>query len=119
MAVSLPTVISEYFAASERDDVDAVVACFTNDAIVIDEDREWRGLAGVRQWRDTVATVYEYTLEVRAATARGDDVGVERHDVVTHLEGNFPGGTVDLTYRIALSDGRIADLEIVPTEASS
>ena len=44
--------------------------------------------------------------------------GVERHDVYIHLEGNFPGGKVDLTNRFALRDGRIARLEIVPTEAT-
>ena len=118
MAVSLPTIISEYFAASERNDLDGVVACFTADAIVFDEDREWRGQAGVRQWRDSVATVYEYTVEVRGVTARGDVDGVAHHDVFTHLEGNFPGGTVDLTDRFGLRDDRIAQLEIVPTEGS-
>jgi hypothetical protein len=35
-----------------------------------------------------------------------------------HLEGNVPGGQVDLTDRFALRDGRIASLEIVPTEAT-
>jgi hypothetical protein len=116
MAIPLPTIISDYFAASERYDVDAVVACFVDDAVVVDEDREWRGHAGVREWRDTVATVYEYTVEVCGATARGVVGGADRHDVFTHLEGNFPGGTVDLTDRFELRDGRIARLEIVPTE---
>jgi hypothetical protein len=32
--------------------------------------------------------------------------------VRTHLEGNFPGGTVDLRYRFGLRDGRIAELRI-------
>jgi hypothetical protein len=38
--------------------------------------------------------------------------------VHVHLEGNFPGGQVDLTDRFALRDGRIARLEIVPTETT-
>jgi ketosteroid isomerase-like protein len=42
MTVSLPTIISEYLTASDRGDVDAVVACFTSDATVVDEDQEWR-----------------------------------------------------------------------------
>ena len=65
MTISLPTIISEYFAAADRGDVDAVVACFANDAIVFDEDQEWHGHAGIRQWRTKVATAYEYTVEVR------------------------------------------------------
>ena len=41
--------------------------------------------------------------------------GAEIH---VHLEGNFPGGQVDLTDRFALRGGRIARLEIVPNEAT-
>jgi hypothetical protein len=43
----------------------------------------------------------------------GEVDGAERHDVHVHLEGNFPGGQVDLTDRFALRGGRIARLEIV------
>ena len=115
MTCLLPTVISQYQAASDRGDVEAVVACFADDAVVIDEDREWRGRAAIRQWRETVATAYSYTVEVRGAVARGEVDGVERHDVTTHLEGNFPGGTVELTNRFGLRDGRIVSLEIAPS----
>jgi ketosteroid isomerase-like protein len=118
MTISLPTVISTYLAASERGDLDALVACFTDDAVVLDEDQEWRGQAGLRQWREKVANAYEYTLEVRGAAKQGSGDGVQRHDVHTHLEGNFPGGTVDLTFRFGLRDDRIATLQIVPTETA-
>ena len=117
MTMSLPRVISDYLAASERGDLDALVACFTDDAVVLDEDQEWRGQAGLRQWREKVANAYEYTVEVRGA-AKGSVDGVQRHDVHTHLEGNFPGGTVDLTFRFGLRDDRIATLQIVPTETA-
>ena len=118
MTVSLPTVISDYLAASERGDLDALVACFTDDAVVLDEDLEWRGQAGIRQWREKVANAYQYTDEVRGAAEQGSVDGVQRHDVQTHLEGNFPGGTVDLTFRFGLLDDRIATLHIVPTETA-
>ena len=115
MTNSLPTIISEYLAASERRDVDAIVATFAEDAVVVDEDKEWSGHAGIRKWRETVATAYEYTVEVRGVAALGEVAGLERHDVYTHLEGNFPGGAVDLTMQFGLRGGRIATLQIVPT----
>jgi hypothetical protein len=96
-----------------------VVACFTDDAVVLDEDQEWRGEVAIRQWREKVANAYEYTVEVRGAAQLGSVDDVQRHDVHTHLEGNFPGGTVDLTFRFGLRDGRIATLQIVPTETAS
>jgi ketosteroid isomerase-like protein len=114
---SLPPVISGYLAASDRGDAEAIVRCLAEDAVVVDEGQEWRGTAAIRRWRDTVATAYDYAVQVTGAKALGEVDGAERHDVYLHLEGNFPGGEVDLTDRFALRDGRIARLEIVPTEA--
>ncbi len=113
---ALPTIISQYFAAADGGDVDAIVACFAHDATVVDEDQEWQGHPGIRQWRTQKATVYEYTVEIRHWVARGEHEGAERHDVYTHLEGNFPGGTVDLTNRFGLRDGHVTLLEILPTD---
>ena len=117
-AGSLPPVISEYLAASDRGDAEAIIRCFAQDAVVVDEGREWRGTAAIRRWRATVATACRYTVQVTGAKAAGEADGAERHDVHVRLEGNFPGGQVDLTDRFALRDGRITRLEIVPTEAT-
>jgi hypothetical protein len=118
MTFSLPTIISGYLAMFDRNDLDAVVACFTDDAVVLDQGDNVVGHADIRQWLEKVATAYERTVEVRGATALGTLDGLERHDVYTHLEGNFPGGTVDLTDRFGLRDGRIASLEFVLTEVA-
>jgi uncharacterized protein (TIGR02246 family) len=115
---SLAPVISEYLAASDRGDTEALVHCFAEDAVVVDEGREWEGTAAIRRWRATVATAYQYTVQVTGVKALGEADGAERHDVHVHLEGDFPGGEVDLTDRFALHAGRIARLEIVPTEAT-
>src|SRR6201993_3255834 len=109
-AGSLPPVISAYLAASDRGDAE--------DAVVVDEGREWRGTAAIRRWRATVATAYQYTVQVTGAEAAGEADGAEHHHVHVHLEGNFPGGEGDLTDRFAVRDGRIARLEIVPAEAA-
>ena len=103
---SLPSVVSNYLAASDRDDIDAIVACFTEDAVVLDEDR---------QWREEVATAFEYTVAIISSEALGEVDGGQRHEVYTHLEGNFPGGEVDLTNRFTLRGDLIVGLEIVPT----
>ena len=104
-------------AASDSGSVDAIVACFTDDAVVVDENHEWLGRPRIREWRERVGAAYEYTVEIRGAAPRGKVDGLEGHDVYTHLEGNFPGGVVDLTNRFGLRDGFIAHLAIVPTEA--
>jgi ketosteroid isomerase-like protein len=116
---SLPPVVSNYLAASDRDDIDAIVACFTEDAVVLDEDRRWCGAAAIRQWREKVATAFEYTVAIIGSEALGEVDGAKRHEVYTHLEGNFPGGQVDLTNRFTLRGGLIVGLEIVPTAVTS
>src|SRR4249919_2013501 len=93
---SLAPVISEYLTASDRGDTEALVRCFAEDAVVVDEGREWQGTAAIRRWRLTVATAYQYTVQVTGARALGEADGTGRHDVHIHLEGNFPGGQVDL-----------------------
>src|SRR3984893_400203 len=114
---ALPPVISGYLAASDRGDAEAIVVCHAEDAVVVEEGKEWRGSAAIRRWRATFAATYQYTVQVTGAKALGEADGAERHDVHVHLEGKFPGGQVDLTDRFALREGRIARLEIVPSEA--
>ena len=116
---SLPPVVSNYLAASDRDDIDAIVACFTNDAVVLDEDRHWRGADAIRQWRENVANTFEYTVAIVGSQALGEVDGGQRHEVYTHLEGNFPGGQVDLTNCFTLRGDLIVGLEIVPTAVTS
>ena len=116
---SLPAVVSNYLAASDRDDIDAIVACFTEDAVVLDENRHWRGADAIRQWRENVATAYEYTVAIIGSQALGELDGGQRREVYTHLEGNFPGGQVDLTNRFTPRGDLIMGLEIVPTAVTS
>lgn len=102
-----PDVVARYHAAAESGDLDAVLECFAADAHVHDEDRDYRGPAEIRSWREGVANRFTYTTEITKVEQVG---GV--HLVHTHLEGDFPGGVVDLTQRFTVSGGLISDLEI-------
>jgi ketosteroid isomerase-like protein len=111
---ALPAVISTYLAASERRDVEAIVACFSDDATVLDEGRQRCGLAEIRHWREDVDTTYEYTSTLTQWSATGATDGAQCYDVTLHLQGNFPGGEVDLVNSFIVRDGHIVDLRIVP-----
>ena len=114
MTVQLPTIISRFFEASDARDVDAIVACFTDDAVVTDEGHTYRGRDEIRRWREDVNAAYEFTVEVLGDTPAGTTDDPTRHDVTARLVGNFPGGTVDLVHRFELRDGLIATLHIAP-----
>jgi hypothetical protein len=75
--------------------------------------------SAIRQWRESVATAFEYTVAIIGSEAFGDVDGGQRHEVYTHLEGNFPGDQVDLTNRFTLRGDLIVGLEIVPTAVTS
>src|SRR5260221_7753692 len=106
MTTSLPTIISAYFAAAEAGETTALVECFTEDAEVVDESETRHGHAGIRRWRDEVASKYEYELRVLDGHAAD-----ELWTVSTRLEGNFPGGGADLDFRFTPPGGVISRLE--------
>jgi uncharacterized protein (TIGR02246 family) len=108
MAEIIPDVIERYFAAQSTRDFDSLVALFSDDGVVIDDEKTWTGAAEIRAWRDTAASVYEYTTDVVDVRAAGNGEYAAR----VHLEGNFPGGTVDLEYKFTLDGQRIRRLEI-------
>jgi uncharacterized protein (TIGR02246 family) len=110
MSTTVPELITRYFEADARRDTDALVALFADDAVVVDEGRTWRGTSEIRAWRDGVASAYQYTTEVLGVDAAGGENYVAR----AHLEGNFPGGTVDLQHRFTVDGDRIHRLEIAP-----
>jgi len=113
MNEELPPVISRFLTTLDAGDADALIACFTNDASLGDEDQTWHGHAEIRRWRQEVAGAFQFTVEILGAAKQPSDE-FERHDLNVRLEGNFPGGIVDLTYRIGLRDGLIAELEMTP-----
>jgi ketosteroid isomerase-like protein len=109
-ASDLPDVIRQYQDAHDRHDTEAALANFAPDARVIDEGHEHVGADAIRHWLATAATEFTYTRTLVAAEASDTETWL----VVNHLEGDFPGGVVDLRYRFQLSGGLISELVIAP-----
>ena len=110
IALQLPAAIATYQAAHDRHDVDAALGAFTEDAAVHDEDQDWVGIDQIRQWLVKTSTEYTFTrtlLDVERA-------GVDGWLVRNRLEGNFPGGVVDLRYEFTLDGQNISRLSIAP-----
>jgi ketosteroid isomerase-like protein len=105
-----PEVIRRYHDAHDAHDTDRALATFAPDARVVDEGREHRGGTEIRAWLTGAATKYTYTRTLLNVEAIDPDTWL----VVNHLEGDFPGGTVDLRYRFSLRDDLITELVIAP-----
>jgi len=108
MSDLVPDVINLYFAALNSRDGDGLLDLLTPDAIVVDEGETWRGTSEIRTWVDDVAFRFQYIAEVLGVETDGDGDYVAR----TRLEGNFPGGSVELRVRFDLDGGQIRRLEI-------
>jgi ketosteroid isomerase-like protein len=101
--------VTRYLAASDGGDVRALADCFTPDGTVLDEGHTYRGQQAIIGWREALAGKWTYTSTVTGS----QPVSEQEYRVSVHLEGNFPGGVADLTYRFALREGLIEDLSIV------
>jgi ketosteroid isomerase-like protein len=105
-----PDVIVRYLRAAAGGDLDAVLACFSADAHVTDDNEIYQGHEEIRRWRETVTSQFVYTIDVVDTETCDND----RYVVTADLEGNFPGSPVRLKWRFAVRGGLITALEIAP-----
>jgi ketosteroid isomerase-like protein len=104
--IRLPPPIAAYFDA-DASDANAVARCFSEGAVVIDEQREHRGRPAITRWKAAATAKYHYTSEPLAVDDSGPEV-----TVTARVTGDFPGSPVELQYRFTLEGASIARLEI-------
>jgi len=105
--MKIPQAISAYIEAANSGDGATAAACFSEDALVHDENADHRGRQAIRQWVEETAGKYHFQLEPLAARESGGQI------VVTcRVSGEFPGSPVDLDFAFTLVDDAIASLHI-------
>ncbi|WP_250007505.1 nuclear transport factor 2 family protein [Actinoplanes sp. M2I2] len=106
----LPAAITTYLPAHEKHDTTTALGSFAVDAVVTDEGQTYHGHDQIRGWLTKSAGEYTFTTAFAGASRDGGT----GWDVIQHLEGTFPGGSVDLHYRFTLDGDRITRLVIEP-----
>jgi hypothetical protein len=105
---ALPEAVQRYLDGRESGEPSAAVAPFAEDAVVEDDGRTYRGREEIAAWRTGTASAFRYTSTRLTTTVEG-----ARVVLVDRLEGDFPGGRVDLTSVFTLDEtGAIAALRI-------
>ncbi|MDT0448590.1 nuclear transport factor 2 family protein [Streptomyces hesseae] len=107
---TLPEVITRYLTAHRAHDTASAITAFTREATVIDDGNTYEGTEAIRGWLNRSATEFTYTIHLTGAQQTDATHYIATH----HLEGDFPGGTIDLRYRFTLRDGLIERLVIEP-----
>ncbi len=106
-ATSMPAAVTRYLEAANRFDAAAAADCFTSDASVHDESRDYAGRDAIRAWVAETGRKYRPVFTVMRESVRGDEVGL-----AVAVSGQFPGSPVTLDYRLRMRDGRISALTI-------
>jgi ketosteroid isomerase-like protein len=106
----LPATITRYLDAHRTHDTATAIGTFSADAVVIDDGNTHPGTTAIEQWLTRSASEYTYTTRLTAADKTDD----AHYAIINHLEGDFPGGQVDLHYQFTLRNGLIGNLTIEP-----
>jgi hypothetical protein len=107
MSLDLPTPVSNYFRATNAQDVDAMLSAFADEASVRDEGRDMIGRAAIREWIEDTTRKYRVTL-IPIGVRQAD----ERTIVTARVSGTFPGSPIELRYHFTITGEKIGRLEI-------
>ena len=107
MTIKLPQIIQKYVAASNQHDVKSILACFSDDAVVRDEGKEFRGEEMIEGW--LVKTIEKYKFQFKPISVRQDDTEVI---VAVEVSGTFDGSPITLDYHFTIEGDKIGSLTI-------
>ncbi|MNP60371.1 SnoaL-like domain protein [compost metagenome] len=107
----LPQVIQDFIAAANKPDPDAYVNCFSEDAMVHDEGKEWAGKAAISQWSAEHHFGANITLKPERVKGHEEEIAV-----AFEVDGDFDKtGLPDplyLDFHFQIRDDKIKQLAI-------
>lgn len=103
----LPHLISAFVRANNEHNCDAILACFSKDALVQDEGNDIQGIDAIQKWLKESIENYQFTLEVLHLSEN------ENETVLTaQVSGTFDGSPIPLDYHFTIHDEKIVRLSI-------
>src|SRR5580704_13431196 len=107
MPIKLPPLIQHYIDASNAHDVKSILECFTDDAVVRDENATHRGKIDIGHWVSTTIEKYKFQFKPLSSQERSNETVVR-----VEVSGTFPGSPISLDYHFAIANDKIASLFI-------
>lgn len=103
----LPAVLAELITAQNDHNSHAFAEVFSNNALVHDEGKEYRGKAAIKAWNENTNKKYNTRLETEALQEKGEEI------ILTVLvSGTFEGSPIVLEYHVRHKDRKIIYLNI-------
>ena len=106
MNPELPPAIAAFFQAHNTGHTDDFNNLFTADALVSDEEHQYRGPA-IKEWLDGAIAKCRPTAAITDLAQAGDQT-----IATAQVSGTFPGSPIQLRYTFTLHHGQIATLTI-------
>src|SRR6266550_770179 len=107
MTINLPRIVQEYLDASNKHDVNSILSCFLDEAVIRDEGKTLHGKKAIEGW--IAKTIERYKFQFKPLSVK-EDYG----EVVVSVEvsGTFPGSPVALDYHFKIENEKILSLVI-------
>lgn len=102
-----PQPLNQFFDASNTNNREVFIRCFSDDAIVKDEGKTHLGKPAISAWNDNAISTYQCRYQI--VDSRLTPLGA---DVVVMVSGSFPGSPLQLTFKFILQHNLISQLEI-------
>ena len=107
MAIALPHVIQNYVDSSNRHDVQSILSCFSDDAVVHDEAETLHGKKAIEDW--ITKTIAKYQFHFNPLSIKQDAAEIV---MAVEVSGTFEGSPVTLDYHFGIEKNKIVSLAI-------
>ncbi|SRR6266498_3934185 len=107
MTVTLPGIIKAYVDASNTHDVQSILACFLDDALVHDEGETLQGKTAIEGW--IVKTIEKYQFQFKPVNITSRDTEIV---VAVEVSGTFDGSPITVDYHFTIGNGKIVSLAV-------
>jgi hypothetical protein len=107
MSMNLLPIIQGYMDSSNAHDVKSVLACFSDDAVVRDENATHRGKIDIERWITTTIEKYNFQFKPLSSQKRDNETVV-----TVEVSGTFPGSPICLDYHFVIAGDKITCLSI-------
>jgi len=107
MAITLPQIIQKYVDSSNRHDVQSILSCFSDDAVVHDEAETLHGKKTIADWITKTIAKYKFHFNPLSIKQDAAEIVVE-----VEVSGTFDGSPVILDYHFVVAGDKVLSLAI-------
>src|SRR5260221_11342000 len=108
MFIQLPKTIDTYIKAVNAYSTDTALACFAENATVLDEGETLIGKKSIREWIEKTKKKYSPQFNPLSIKENNDET-----IMTTEVSGTFDGSPIKIAYHFKIKNNLIEDLRIL------